>query len=306
MQTILGGGGAIGTELARNLARYNDRIRIVSRTPKKVNEKDELFATNLLKRQNVFEAVKGSEIVYVTIGFEYSTKTWKQCWPPFILNVIDACKKYNTKLVFFDNIYMYDRHYLGNMTEETPAEPSSKKGEVRAQVADMITREFGKGELTALIARSADFYGPGNDKSALVITVFDNFRLGKPANWFAGLDKIHNYTFTPDAALATAMLGNTPDAYNQVWHLPTASEKLTGEKWINLIAKEMHVTPKVRVMPLSIMGIVGLFVPVIKELKEMMYQYDRDYFFNSSKFEQHFKFLPKTPVEGIRETIKSL
>jgi nucleoside-diphosphate-sugar epimerase len=306
MQTILGGGGAIGTDLARYLTRYTDKIRIVSRTPRKVNEKDELLAVDLTKRQSVFDAVKDSEVVYVTIGFKYDIKVWRMLWPPFIQNVIDACKQYKAKLVFFDNIYMYDRRYLGDMKEDTPVNPSSKKGYVRAQIAAMITDEFDKGELTSLIARSADFYGPGNVNSVLVTTVMKNFIKDKQAMWFARADKVHNYTYTPDAAIATAMLGNTPDAYNQVWHLPTTHEKFTGEKWINLIAKEMNVKCRYRVLPVWLFGLLGLFVPVMKELKEMAYQYDRDYFFNSMKFEERFKMVPTDVKEGLRATIKSL
>ena len=306
MQTILGGGGVIGTELAISLRDFTDKIRIVSRNPKKVNETDELMSADLSRRNEVFKAVEGSEIVYITIGFDYNLKTWKEKWPTFMQNVIDACKKYHSKLVFFDNIYMYDQNYLGNMMEETPINPVSKKGKVRAKVAEMITDEFGKGQLMALIARSADFYGPKNDNSALVIMVFDNFKKGKKANWFARVDKIHNYTFTPDAAKGTAILGNTPDAYNQVWHLPTTSSRLLGIQWIDLIAKEMNVKPKYMVMPIWLMGIIGIFVPVIKELKEMAYQYDRDYFFNSTKFEKKFNFKPTSPIDGIQEIIKSM
>jgi nucleoside-diphosphate-sugar epimerase len=306
MQTILGAGGSIGKELAKALGQYTEKVRIVSRNPKKINENDELMAADLSQRAEVFKAVEGSEIVYVTIGFDYKIKVWREKWPSFMQNVIDACKKYNSKLVFFDNIYMYDRNYLGNMTEETPINPSSKKGEVRTEVAKMITREFGKGELTALIARSADFYGPGNDKSVLVTTVFENFKKGKAANWLARDDKTHNFTFTPDAAKATAILGNTPDAYNQVWHLPTNNTKITGKQWVGLIAKEMSVKPKVMVMPVWLMGILGIFVPIMKELKEMAYQYDRDYFFNSSKFEKRFNFKPTSIEEGIRITLKKV
>jgi nucleoside-diphosphate-sugar epimerase len=306
MQTILGGGGAIGTELAKSLSDFTNKVRIVSRNPKKVNENDELMSADLSNREHVFKAVEGSEVVYVTIGFDYNHRTWKEKWPAFMQNVIDACKKYHAKLVFFDNVYMYDSNHLVNMTEETPVNPVSKKGKVRAQVAEMITDEFGKGQIMALIARSADFYGPRNDKSALVITVFDNFKKGKKANWFARVDKLHNYTYTPDAAKATAILGNTPDAFNQVWHLPTASTKLTGRQWIELIAKEMNMKPKFMVMPVWLMGIIGIFVPIIRELKEMTYQYDRDYFFNSSKFENKFNFKPTSPVDGIRETLKNM
>jgi nucleoside-diphosphate-sugar epimerase len=306
MQTILGGGGSIGKELAKELNKYTDKVRIVSRNPKKINENDELVAADLSNRDEVFKAVEGSEVVYITIGFDYKLKVWREKWPAFMQNVIDACKKYKSKLIFFDNIYMYDRAFLGNMTEDTPIKPSSKKGIIRTQIAKMVTDEFAKDELTALIARSADFYGPGSDKSVLVVAVIENLKKGKPANWLANDNKIHNLTFTPDAAKATAILGNTPDAYNQVWHLPTNNAKLIGKKWVELIANEMQVKPRIMVMPIWLMGILGIFMPIMKELKEMAYQYDRDYFFNSEKFEKRFNFKPTSIEEGIRSIIKAL
>jgi len=135
MQTILGSGGAIGVELAKALKNYSNEIRLVSRNPQKVNDTDELMSADLLNPAEVRKAVQGSEIVYVTVGFPYNWKVWQESWPKFMRSVIDACKEFNSKLVFFDNIYMYDPDYLNGMTEETPINPSSKKGKIRAQIA---------------------------------------------------------------------------------------------------------------------------------------------------------------------------
>ena len=138
MQTILGAGGAIGIELAKALKEYTSQIRLVSRNPKKVNETDETFPANLLNSSEVNEAVKGSTIVYVTVGFPYNLKIWKENWPKFTANVIDACITNKCKLVFFDNIYMYHPDHLNGMNEETPINPPSKKGKIRAEIAEMI------------------------------------------------------------------------------------------------------------------------------------------------------------------------
>ncbi len=303
MQTILGSGGSIGHELARELTQYTSQIRLVSRNPVKVNATDEVFQANLPDREQINKAVQGSQVVYVTVGFEYSIHVWREKWPALMRNVIDACKKHNARLVFFDNVYMYDRNHLHHMTEETPVRPTSKKGEVRAQIADMLLKEAAKGLLTALIARSADFLGPKN--SIIVETVYKNLAKGKKADWFADTSKLHSYTFTPDAAKATALLGNTPDAYNQVWHLPT-SAPLTGKQWVELFAREMQVQPAVRAVPLWLMGMLGIFMPVMKELKEMGYQYDRDYVFNSAKFEKRFGFTPASAGEAVKAVIRML
>jgi len=233
-------------------------------------------------------------------------KVWKSSWPKFIDNVIDACKKHGSKLVFFDNIYMYHPNFLNGMTEETPVQPPSKKGEVRADIANKILKEIENGTLTALIARSADFYGPGiQDTSVLTETVFKPLSLGKKASWMSSVNYKHSYTYTPDAGRATALLGNSEDAFNQVWHLPTAANPMTGKEWIEAIAAEMGVKPRYQVATKLIVKAMGLFVPVMREMPEMMYQYDRDYQFSSSKFERRFEFKPLPYAEGISEIVKS-
>lgn len=304
MQVILGAGGAIGKDLARELKEYTDKIRLVSRNPKPVNKNDELFACNLTDMSCVEKAVEGASVVYLLAGLPYKTKVWQELWPKVMQNVINACKKHNSKLVFFDNIYMYNPEKLSPMTEETEILPSSKKGKIRAEIAQMILKEIETEKLKALIARAADFYGPGINNSVLNETVYKNLKAGKKAIWMCSTGKKHNYTFTPDAAKATALLGNTESAYGQVWHLPTA-EPLTGKEWINAFAKEMGVEPKTQVASRFMVKILGLFNPTMKEFVEMLYQYDRDYDFDSSKFETVFKMKP-TPVEkGIKQVVKA-
>lgn len=220
MQVILGGGGAIGTELTKALKQYTDKIRIVSRSPKNVNSDDDILSADLTNAQAVSKAVEGAGVVYLTVGLPYKTKVWQEQWPLVMQNVITACKLHNAKLVFFDNIYLYDEKSVPHMTEESPVAPPSKKGTVRSALAKMIMDEVKTGTLTAMIVRAADFYGPGISNSMLQETVYKSFKKGKAAVWMGDRTRIHSFTYTPDAAKATALLGNTPDAYNQVWHLP--------------------------------------------------------------------------------------
>ena len=306
MQTILGSGGAIGIELAKALKEYTTNIRLVSRNPQKVNDTDQLFAADILDRPKVFEAVQGSSIVYVTVGFPYNLKVWQDNWPKFIKYVIDACIEYKCKLVFFDNIYMYDLNYLNGMNEETPINPPSKKGKIRAEIAAMIMNVIKEGKLEALIARSADFYGPKiKNSSMLTVMVFKPLSNGKKANWLSSLNFRHSFTYTPDAGRATALLGNSAKAYNQVWHLPTANNPFTGKEWIETISKELGVKPRIQVASRLIIKILGLFMPLMREMPEMMYQYDRDYVFNSDKFNSHFDFKTTPYLEGIKAIVKS-
>lgn len=303
MQTILGANGTIGTLLAKELITYTNKIRLVSRNPKKVNDTDELFAADLADTSQVEKAIEGAEVVYLLVGFDYKLKVWQAKWPLLMQATVAACIKHNAKLVFFDNVYLYDKNAMAHMTEESPVNPPSKKGKVRNQVVDIMMNEVKSGKLTGLIARSADFYGPRNEKSALQEMAFKNLKKGKSPNWLIDADKIHSFTYTPDAAKAVAMLGNATDAYNQVWHMPTSSEKLTARQIIDLFNKEMGTSKKVKLLPMWMLKILGLFIPVLKEMPEMMYQNDRDYYFDSSKFNQRFSFTPTKYAEGVKQTV---
>lgn len=304
MQTILGANGTIGSILAKELPKYTDKIRLVSRNPKKVNATDELFPADLSDPEQVDKAIAGSEVVYLLVGFDYNINVWEEKWPKLMRATIDACRKYRAKLVFFDNVYMYDKSAIPHMTEEAPVNPPSEKGKVRQQIADLLMQEVKAGKLTALIARSADFYGPANEKSFLIEVVYKNFKKGKAANWFINADKKHSFTFTPDAARATALLSNTPDAYNQVWHVPTDPDALTGREMVALFAKEMNAKNKISVMPMWMLKVAGWFVPFMREMPEMMYQYDRDYIFDSAKFTKRFPdFRVTRYAEGVKQVV---
>ena len=192
------------------------------------------------------------------------------------------------------------------MTEHSPLGPVSKKGMVRELIHHKIFAAVESGKLEALIARSADFYGPGCKNSALSIMVADNLLKGKKAQAFGDIDKIHTYTYTEDAAQATALLGNTPDAFNQVWHVPTTSQKLTNRQWIELIAGELNVPPKIQTVPRWMLHLLGLFVPIMREFPEMLYQYEQNYLFDSSKFTERFGIEATPPAEGIKDLIGHL
>jgi len=301
MQTILGANGTIGSVLAKELSQYTGNIRLVSRNPKKVNDTDQLFPADLSDPTQVDKAVQGSNIVYLMVGFEYKLEVWQNLWPKLMQATIDACIKHKAKLVFFDNVYMYDVKEIPHMTEHSLINPPSKKGAVRKQIAEMLMDAITSGKLEGIIARSADFYGPKNDKSFLIEVVYKNFLKGKKANLFINANLKHSFSFTPDAAKATAMLGNTPDAYNQSWHLPTDPNTLTGQQIIDLFAKEMNVSNKVSLMQIWLIKILGLFIPFMREMPEMMYQYDREYYFDCTKIMKRFpNFEITTYEQGVK------
>lgn len=285
MQTILGANGVIGRELSRHLSHYTDRVRQVSRSPSRVNETDELVAADLLDAKATANAVAGSTVAYLVAGLPYNATIWQEQWPKVMRNVIDACKRHNCALVFFDNVYAYGR-VDGVMTEETRYNPCSKKGEVRAKIATTLMEEARRGELTAMIVRAADFYGPGAVLSLTHATVTERLKAGKTAQWIGNPTAVHTFTYTRDAGLSLAHLGNTPTANGHVWHALTSKDTMTGEQFVR-VACELSGRPYgIQVAPRWLLRLMGLFAPVLRENMEMLYQFEHDYRFDSSKTER--------------------
>jgi nucleoside-diphosphate-sugar epimerase len=303
MQTILGANGIIARELSKNLPAYTSEVRQVSRNPKKVNPSDETVSADLLNYDQTERAVKGSEVVYLLAGLKYETKVWQEQWPKVMRNVLDACKKNQSKLVFFDNVYAYGK-VTGMMTEETPFNPVSKKGEVRAKIASMLLDEVRSGNLQAMIVRAADFYGPGAVLSLTHSVVHERLKNGKSPQWIGDPKKIHTFTYTPDAGKSVAVLGNSPSAFNQTWHALTSPERITGEQYVRIACEIMNVPYKrIQSLPKTGVRLIGLFVPVLREFVEMMYQFEDDYIFSSHKLESTFTLKATSYQEGIRKTL---
>lgn len=298
--TILGAGGAIANSLAPLLVAHNERVRLVSRDPGPLAGTDAV-AADVTDYAQVLQAVEGSSVVYLLVGLTYDIHVWRERWPRIMSNVISACKEHGCKLVFFDNVYMYGP-VEGPMTEETPFRPTSKKGAVRAAIAEQLLQEMKGSGLKALIARSADFYGPGAKTGVANILVFDNLHKGKKAQWLGAADLPHSFTYTPDAARALYLLAQREDAFGQTWHLPTAAPPLTGRQFITEAAAAMNRPAKLSTLSTSMLRLVGLFNRTVGELAEMNYQFKRPYVFNSDKFNRAFDFEPTPYAEGIRKT----
>lgn len=298
MLTILGAGGAIGDSLFQELSAREESIRLVSRNPQS-HPGAETVSADLANPDDALRAVSGSRIAFLVAGLKYDINVWRDLWPRIMRNVIEACKRSQTKLVFFDNVYMYGK-VDGPMSEETPFRPCSRKGEVRAEIVTALLNEIKAGSITALIARAPDFYGSNVRTAIPNVLVFDKFAKGERAMWPVNDSVKHSFTYTPDAAHSLVLLADSEHAWNQTWHVPTAPDPLTGKEFISLAANAFGTQPKYFVLPSPLMWLAGWFDSNIRELHEMLYQYESDYIFDSTKFTNAFPFQPTPYAEGIR------
>lgn len=300
MQTILGASGQIGHELAVHLKRdFTSDIRLVSRRPRKVNDTDQVFGADLLDPGQTLAAVEGSDIVYLTAGLPMDTQLWVAQWPVLMRNVIAACAAHGARLVFFDNTYMYPQTSRPQ-TEDTPFQPHGEKGRVRAAIARDLLAAMEQRRVTGLICRAPEFYGPGKTQSITNSSIIDRLKTGAPARVFLRDDTLRSLIYTPDASRGMALLGNTPDAYGQTWHLPCDDNRLTYRQFIQLAAGLFGVEPRYRVLKRWQLRLAGLFNQAARDAAELLPRYEADNVFVCDKFKARFPdFRVTTFAEGL-------
>ncbi len=303
MQTILGASGQIGRELALSLKReHTDDIRLVSRQPRQVHATDQLKAADLLDRDQALQAVQGSDIVYFCAGLPMDTALWVRQWPIMMAHVIEACATHGARLVYFDNTYMYPQT-AEPQTEDSPFLPHGEKGRVRGEITQALLAAMAQGRVEGLICRAPEFYGPGLTQSITNTTVIRPLLAGRKARVFLRDDSLRSLIYTPDASRAMALLGNTPDAFGQSWHLPCDDQRLTYRQFVALAAEVFGVPARHTVLRPWQLRLAGLFSRQIRDAAELLPRYTVDNLFVSDKFKQRFPRFAVTPFRQGLEAI---
>jgi nucleoside-diphosphate-sugar epimerase len=306
LHVVFGASGPVGTAVVQELAQRGLHVRAIQRSNRShfATDQVEIMTADALDAEQTLHAVQGATHVYLSIGLQYRTVQWLREWPVVMANVIAACAQVEAKLIFLDNIYMYGPAPLANpFSEEHSQQPISKKGAVRKQIADMLIKAHQDGRVKAVIGRSADFYGPSVN-SILYISFLQNILRGKSPQTIGRLDMPHTFAHTSDNGRALVELALDDVTYGQVWHLPV-SRPVTLLEVNELFNRELGTNYKLASLPPLMFSLLGLLIPPLKEVKEMLYQFEAPYIMSDAKFRKHFPEFQVTRLEdGIREMVQ--
>jgi nucleoside-diphosphate-sugar epimerase len=290
------GGGVIGHAVADELMLHRLPHTLASRSPSAHASPHR--RVDALDAAALRTACADASHVYVTLGLRYDTRTWQRDWPRVIDNLLAAARVHRFTLVFFDNVYPYGPAPLQvPMTEDHPQQPPSRKGKVRKALDDTLLRAMRDEGLRLVIGRCADFYGPGVRNSMLYAAAIERQLQGKPAQWLGNPDLLHSTTYTIDAARALVRLALDEGAHGRVWHLPTAEKALSSRALLEYTARQLGAPSRVQVMPRLMLHALALFMPLLREVREMLYQNEHDYVFSSAKFMHRYPDFRITPHE---------
>ena len=266
-----------------------------------VPEGVEQVAADVATPDGARRACAGAAVVYHCAQPPYTE--WVGLFPPLTRAVIEGAAEAGAKLVFADNLYVYGPPE-GPMTEETPQRAQGKKGRVRIEMAADILRAHRDGRLRCTIGRSSDYYGPRGTGTTVGDNLMKPALRGKRARWLGSLDQPHTLNYLEDMGRALVTLGERAEADGQVWHLP-AAEPLTGRQFLTLVDEAAGLAPKMGVASRPMIRVVGVFNPLVRELNETLYQFERPFVSDASKFQSAFgPFEPTPHRDAVRRTVE--
>jgi nucleoside-diphosphate-sugar epimerase len=292
LHVVLGATGGAGGALVRELAGGGHRVRAVSRKPTAdLPEGVEQLAADAANPVQARTACEAATVVYHCVQPPY--ERWAAEFPSLTQSIADAAAAAGARLVYADNLYAYGP-VDGPITEDLPAQPTTSKGRIRALMAERLLAAHRSGTLRVAIARSSDYYGPGGANSVVGDILFGAAAAGKRARWLGRMDVSHSLNYLPDVARALIILGARPEAPGEVWHLP-AAEPVTGRGFVELIAAALGGPVKVTATSRLALRLAGLFDPRARESAEMLYQWERPFVLDASKFQRAFGPFEPTP-----------
>ena len=136
------------------------------------------------------------------------------------------------------------------------------------------------GEVRAAIVRASDFFGPGVERAILGLGAFRNVMAGKPVSCLGQPQLLHTLTYIEDFARAMVNVSETPECLGEVWHAPSAAAR-SLQGMVELIARECNTAPGLRPAPHWLFRVMGVFVPAMRELGEVYYQYTQPWVMDS-------------------------
>lgn len=306
---LIGASGAIGQSIARAVSAQGAPYRVVGRSPEALaavfgaDPLAEIVTWNPDDGASVLAAASEVDTLVYLVGVNY----WQfELHPRLMQQTLDGAVAAGVKrIVLIGTVYPYGRPRSRPVREDHPREPHTFKGRMRKAQEDLLLAAHAAGKIQATILRLPDFYGPGVDKSFLH-SAFTAAVNGGVANMVGPLDTPHEFVFVPDVGAVVARLASMPEAYGRVWHLAGAGVT-TQRAIVEEIERQVGHRVRVRVAGKTMLRLIGVFNPIMREMVEMHYLLTDPVLMDDSALHALVGTIHKTPYsEGVRECLAAV
>jgi nucleoside-diphosphate-sugar epimerase len=299
---VVFGTGPLGLAVMRELRRYGKPVRMINRSSRVGFAKDSQTQVGGIDAGDPAqsrEACEGAAVVYHCVGLPYPR--WSE-FGRIAAGIVEGAASAGAKLVYADNLYAYgpvDRR----MTEDLAQSATTKKGRIRAGIAQTMLDAHNAGKVRVAIGKGSDFFGPyATDAAVMGTRVFGRALAGKAAQVIGNPERLHTYTFIDDFGKALVTLGERNEALGKAWHVPSAPATTTRD-FVEKVHGELGQRTKLSKAPRFAIALLGRFDDNLRELEEMLYQFERDFVMDSGRFESTFGTQPTPLKDSIRQTL---
>jgi nucleoside-diphosphate-sugar epimerase len=299
-ENVVFGTGPLGIAVAGRLVSSGQRVRLVNRSGKAdAPQGVDVVAADVTDPVAARKVCEGASVVFHCASGPYGR--WTQTLPPIMNGTIEGATAAGARLVYGDNLYAYGP-VDGPIREDLPYRPIGPTTRVRAEVATTLMNAHAAGKVRATIGRASDFYGPRARQSKVGDGVFARALAGKPAQTLGDPNALHTYTFIHDFAAGLVTLAQRDEALGQVWHVPSA-ETVTTRRFIDMVFELVQRPAQLQTVPRFMISMLGVFVPAMRAVKETLYQSERPWVVDHSKFARSFGSRPTPHEQAIAETV---
>ncbi|MCB2411660.1 NAD-dependent epimerase/dehydratase family protein [Demequina sp. TTPB684] len=283
------GTGAVGAALAHNLAAQGRKVRAVNRSGKRgsLHPAIPLSRANLSDPASAASALTGADVVYQVTQPAYNR--WEEEFPELQRSILAAAARVGARVVLADNLYGYSKPLGNTITDSSPREATTRKGKVRIAMADEALAAHAHGRVQVALTRPSNYVGA--DYKLFRNLVLGQISRGRPARVLGRTDQPHSFSYAPDAALAMAAIGTSEHGWGRAWITPVMTPITQAEMVARLWeALGQRGEPKVSALRGITLRGLGIFMPLLRESEEMMYEFDEPFIVSSAEFEQAFGF----------------
>lgn len=301
---VIFGAGQVGTPLAMKLIEQGQRVRVIRRSHGEIAAGAELVPGDALDPGFCARACEGARVIYHCMNpASYDSAAWAKAVPRLMDNLITAAGGANARLVVLDNLYMLGRTGGRPMNEDTPMNPCSRKGEIRARAAERLLDAHKRRRVHAVSGRASDYYGPRGTLTFLGDIFWRPALARKTVRSPVDPGAVHTYHYIPDVVAGLAQLGSAPeDALGRAWMLPcqpAGSLVELSERFAHALGHRIRLGR----IPKPVLKAAGLLVPLVRELNEMLYQWDEPFIVDDRRFRERFAARPVSADTAARETV---
>jgi nucleoside-diphosphate-sugar epimerase len=289
------GAGPVGSGVARHLAEAGTPVTVLTRSGTGPQHPLVTLAKADASDATAIEAhATGAAAIYNCANPPYHR--WATDWPPMHRAMMTAAERTGAVLVMMDNLYAFGPASSMPMHEGDEMRATGTKGAMRATMARELLQAAAEGRLRGTLARASDFFGPEVIGSAFGERAVPRVLAGKKVSLLGRLDVAHSVSYMPDVVRTLVTIAADERAWGKPWHVPNAPA-VTQRELIGSFARAAGTeAPKVGAVPKAALNALGVFVPMMRELKETWYQFDQPFVTDSTLTERTFG-LAATPLD---------